>query len=355
MVDLYSVKQRLMHSKTGLALPASFLFFCLLIAACTPGSDELDSARFSGQTMGTSYHITLVADSGDSLDTSLDGLQQAVDDELVKINQMMSTYIPDSELMRFNRVPVDQWQGLSEPLLEVFAISQEISEKSRGAFDITVGPLVNLWGFGPDMRPHTVPDGDALLAAHSQVGYEYLQVDATQARRLRDISVDLSSVAKGYGVDWIAAFLADRGYQNYMVEIGGEVRVAGVSPRNGDWRIAVEQPSLLHEGSRLALELKNQAVATSGDYRNYFEAEGVRFSHTIDPATGKPITHNLVSVTVIADTAAKADAWATALNVMGPEKGLALANAEQLAVYMVVKTDSGFADIRSVSFSHLAP
>ncbi|MCP8898798.1 FAD:protein FMN transferase [Gilvimarinus xylanilyticus] len=305
--------------------------------------------------MGTSYHITLVADEGEHFEFDRDELQKTIDDELETINQLMSTYIDDSELMRFNDAPIDQWMELSEPLMEVLAISEDISERSSGAFDVTVGPLVNLWGFGPQMRPEEVPSDDELAQALALTGHDKLQLDVTRARRTAPIFVDLSAVAKGYGVDWLAEILQKRGFDHFMVEIGGEVRVAGVSPRGTPWRIAVEQPTSLGGSARLAVALQNKAIATSGDYRNYFEVDGVRYSHTIDSKTGRPITHNLASVTVIADTAAQADAWATALNVLGPEKALELANAEQLAVYMIVKDGDGFSDQHSVTFSQYAP
>ncbi|MFC3155312.1 FAD:protein FMN transferase [Gilvimarinus japonicus] len=347
MPDIMIIKKRLT------LLSASFLFLCLLISGCTPSGTERPSVKFSGQTMGTHYHITVVGPASGEFEVNVDALQSAVDEQLVQINQMMSTYIDDSELMQFNREPVNEWVELSEPVMEVLSISEDISQRSYGAFDITVGPLVNLWGFGPQMQPDRVPDPDELAAALARTGHEYLQLDVNRARRTANISVDLSAVAKGYGVDWIANFLTDRGFDNFMVEIGGEVRVVGDSPRSTPWRIAIEQPSVLAGGARLALNVDNHAVATSGDYRNYFEVDGVRYSHTINPKTGRPIKHNLASVTVVAETAARADAWATALNVLGPEKGMELANAEQLAVYMIVKDGDGFVDTQSVTFSQL--
>ncbi|HEY7885408.1 MAG TPA: FAD:protein FMN transferase [Cellvibrionaceae bacterium] len=351
MVRLLMSPEFGVHHKARQAVSASLLFFSLLISACSSHEETLPSHKISGQTMGTVYHVTVVANKDEPFEVDVTALQQAIDAELVKINQMMSTYIADSELMQFNRGEVGEWQALSQPLLEVFAISREVSEKSDGAFDITVAPLVNLWGFGPEMQPQRVPSEVQLLQAQKLVGYGYLDVDAQNARRMRNIQVDLSAVAKGYGADWVAAFLYDRGFSNYMVEIGGDARVNGVSSRGDAWRIAIERPSLLQEGVFMTVALNDQAVATSGDYRNYFEVDGIRFSHTIDPATGRPIKHNLVSVTVITDTAAKADAWATALNVLGPERGMSVANDEGLAVYMIVKTDDGFKSLQSNTFA----
>ncbi|WP_020210380.1 FAD:protein FMN transferase [Gilvimarinus chinensis] len=355
VVNQAMIFAQIAKTKTRLVLLASFLFIGGLLTGCGQADSPRESVKLSGPTMGTSYHITLVAEAGESFGFEQAELQKTIDDELEIINQVMSTYIDDSELMQFNRAPVNEWMHLSEPLMEVLNIGEDVSQRSEGAFDVTVGPLVNLWGFGPEMRPEVVPTDDQLAEALALTGHDKLQLDVTRARRTAPIFVDLSALGKGYGVDWIAKVLQGRGFNNFMVEIGGEVRVAGVSPRGTPWRIAVEQPSALGGSARLAIELDNKSVATSGDYRNYFEVDGVRYSHTIDPATGRPITHNLASVTVIADTAAHADAWATALNVLGPEKGLALANAEQLAVYMIVKENGGFTDLRSVTFSQYAP
>lgn len=336
--------------KTRLVLLASFLFWGLCLAGCEQ-PPEYELAKFSGRTMGTTYHITVVSDADVSLGIDTEALQREVDQQLELINQLMSTYIPDSELMVFNHSEVGQWSELSEPLLEVLKISRDISEASAGAFDITVGPLVNLWGFGPEMRPEKVPTDAELAAARALTGYHKLEIQGGKARRTAPVFIDLSAVAKGYGVDWIARLLTEQGIANYMVEIGGEVRVKGHSPRGGNWRIAVEQPSMLAGSAAKALSLSDHAIATSGDYRNYFEVDGVRYSHTIDPATGRPITHKLVSVTVVADTAARADAWATALNVLGPEKGMQVAEKEQLAVYMIIKNDTGFTESQSSLFS----
>ncbi len=335
--------------KTGPALLASFLFLNILLSGCE-SEDGREFHRFSGATMGTTYNVTLVAEENQPLELDVEAIQSELDAELVLINQQMSTYIDDSELMQFNRSAVDQWQRLSAPLAEVLAISQSISERSRGAFDITVGPLVDLWGFGPAAEPERVPSERDIEAVRSSIGYQHLSLEGQRARRNSDIRLDLSAVAKGYGVDHIARWLETRGYRHYLVEIGGEVRLSGKSPRGDAWRIGVEQPTLIQGEGRRALALTDIAMATSGDYRNYYERDGVRYSHTIDPRTGRPIRHRLASVTVLAPTAAEADAWATALNVLGPEEGMAMAEREKLPVYMVVKTEEGFDDDYSSAF-----
>lgn len=327
----------------------SFLFFgALFLTGC--GQAEREVLRFAGETMGTTYHITLVADEDKSLAVDADALQAAVDVELQKINQHMSTYIPDSELMLFNAADAGEWIELSQPLEEVLLLSQQISERSGGAFDITVGPLVNLWGFGPDKHADDVPDAEALAAVKARMGYNKLEVGDGRARKSGDIWLDLSAIAKGYGVDWVAEYLERQGINHYMVEIGGEIRVKGDNPKGQAWRIAIEQPSMMQQSVHKAIALTNAGMATSGDYRNYFERDGKRYSHTINPQTGYPIDHRLVSVTVIAATAAEADGWATAINVLGPEKGMDVANQEKLAVYMIVKEEEGFSDRYSTAF-----
>src|SRR5690606_14838 len=205
VVNLPMLKNVKLQRKARQAVSASLLFLCLLITACSSNEELLASHKMSGNTMGTFYNITVVANANEPFDVDIVALQQLIDAELVKINQMMSTYIADSELMQFNRAEVGQWQPVSEPLLEVFAISREVSEKSGGAFDITVAPLVGLWGFGPEMQPQRIPSDEQLLEARENVGYQYLQTDTGQARRMRNLQLDLSAVAKGYGVDWVSA------------------------------------------------------------------------------------------------------------------------------------------------------
>lgn len=329
---------------------ASFLFAGLLLAACSDSAPERDTQVLRGETMGTSYQVTLVAEPGRDWPLSREEVQAQLDSRLRQINQWMSTYIDDSALMRFNRAPQDDWQILPEPLIEVLQVSQSVSERSDGAFDITVAPLVNLWGFGPQAQPEQLPDEEALASAMAMVGFRYLEIDGNQARRLRDIKLDLSAVAKGYGVDYLSRWLEQQGYRNYLVEIGGEVRLSGSSPRGDAWRIGVEQPALLQREGRKTLELSDIAMATSGDYRNYYERDGIRYSHTIDPRTGRPIEHGLASVTVLADTAAEADAWATAINVLGPDEGMAVAKREKLPVYMIVREGESYTDRHSDAF-----
>jgi thiamine biosynthesis lipoprotein len=348
VVNISYLTSYLQHPKTRPAMLASFFFLCVLLAGCSEQA-ERDTVKLHGQTMGTTYNVTLVVDNLHSVDQA--ELQTEIDTELQLINQHMSTYIADSEIMLLNAAAVNEWHYISEPMRQVLEISQTISRKSDGAFDITVGPLVDLWGFGPGAVQPSKPSDEALTSAKALVGFDALEVTGHQLQKTKAIRLDLSAVAKGYGVDWLAELLDKRGFEHYMVEIGGELRLKGFNARNQSWRIAIEQPDDWRGSIHTAIALTGVGMATSGDYRNYFEQDGRRFSHTIDPVTGYPIEHNLASVTVIASTSAEADAWATAMNVLGPEKGLAIANSENLAVYMIIKEGEGFTDRYSNSFT----
>ena len=299
--------------------------------------------------MGTYYTITLVAETGQSFEFTDSAMHAAIDAELAQINQIMSTYIPDSELMQFNAADVGVWQPLSAPLYDIFQLSQRISELTAGAFDVTVGPLVNLWGFGPDAEGE-LPTAEAIAARRQRVGYQYLELEGQQARKQSDIFVDLSGVAKGYGVDWLGQFFEKQGVDHYLVSIGGDLLARGFNPNGEPWRIAIETPSAEQHGIQQIVPISNVALVTSGDYRNYREDQGQRRSHIIDPATGYPVNHHLASVTVIADTATEADALATAMMVMGAEAALALAEQENRAVFLIERQAQEFNETYSSAF-----
>ena len=330
---------------------ASLLFLFVFIAGC--GDSGKEHFTLAGSTMGTTYHITVL--EREVIKSNQQELQQAIDQQLLLINQQMSTYQDDSELSKFNRALVGEWVNVSANLFDILVMSMELSWLTGGAFDITVGPLVNLWGFGPDGldMPSTVPDAGNIKALLEQSGFQAIELalDDNSIRKTKPVILDLSAIAKGYGVDKVAELLLYAGYTDFMVEIGGELRLAGNSPRGTPWRIAIEQPDANAFGqSNKAVQVSGVSIATSGDYRNYFEQDGKRYSHTIDPTTGYPTDHSLASITVIADSSAYADGLATALNVLGPEKALQLAEQQGLAIYMLVKTEQGFAAQYSEAF-----
>lgn len=291
-------------------------------------------AKFEGQTMGAGYHATLV---GVKTEEAFSLARRAVAKALEDIDERMSTYREDSELSRFNRHPGTDPFPVSAETAEVFRIALAVSEQSDGAFDITVGPLVNAWGFGPD--PEGPPPDDAAIAVlRERVGWRLVSVDAENrlTKTRPDVYCDLSAVAKGYAVDKAAEALERRGVEHYMVEVGGEVRARGSNPKGGSWRIGVERPQYGGRSVQEVVLLGSGALATSGDYRNFRMVDGKRFSHTIDPKTGKPIEHSLASASVLHPSCAWADAYATALMVLGPEAGRAFAEKQGLAVSLLV-------------------
>jgi len=282
--------------------------------------------------MGTTYAVEAVCPG------SLP--RERVDGELARINRLMSTYDPDSELSRFNRSAVGADFGAAPETVEVVAAALAVAERSGGALDPTVAPLVALWGFGAD--PASEPPRDSDIAeAMASVGHRKLvyRRDPPSLRKLAPVTVDLSAIAKGYAVDRLAAVLADARCDAYLIELGGEIRAFGRAPGGGPWRIGVDVPS--GTGFAATISLENGGLATSGDYRQFRQHDGVRLSHIIDPRTGYPVDHGVASVTVVADTAMMADAHATALLVMG-EEGLAFAEANGLAALFIVRTADGF-------------
>ncbi len=344
------------ESRSTLVYPSlSFLFkyssglllsLVLTLSACSPKPQTL---VFQGPTMGTRYNVKVVTKAQDVDQAQL---QQRIDATLVDFNFIMSTYIKDSELSRLNKAPEGGWLSVGPSLYYLLDMSKQMSELTDGAFDVTVGPLVNLWGFGPDKTGGTLPSEEKLAEVKQRVGHHLFALDLEKSsiRRDADIYIDLSAIAKGYACDVLAGLLTEQGFSDFMVEIGGEIALKGRNAQGDLWTIGVEKPTLGHEGAVQAITVSNAGLATSGDYRNYKEVAGQRYSHTIDPASGRPITHTLASVTVIAPTAAEADALATAINVMGPEKGMAFAEKHGLAVYMLVHEAESFASRYSIAF-----
>jgi len=323
------------------------------LVACGPGRRELQVIQ--GRTMGTTFVVKVVPEGARPL--PMDSLEAEINRVLREVNRQMSTYLPDSEISRFNRSRSTEWFPISSDFARVLRVALEISEASEGAFDVTVAPLVNLWGFGPEARPQRVPTEEALRQRQAWVGYRKLAVrlqpPAVKKAHPR-MAIDLSAIAKGFGVDRVGELLEQWGLRNYMVEIGGEVRVRGRNPDGGPWRIGIRSPDA-EAGLQKVVELSDAALATSGDYFNYFEENGVRYSHTLDPRTGRPITHKLASVTVIHPSCTYADALATAIDVLGPDAGYAFAQSRRLPVYMIVRQGGGFVEKATPEFWRFSP
>lgn len=330
------------HIKSWLLVIAATVF----ITACSKAPEQI---HISGRTMGTTYNIKYLTVEGVP---AAEALQRSIDGRLDQVNEQMSTYRKNSELSRFN-----QYQG-SEPFTvsaQTALVTREavrLNKLTLGALDVTVGPLVNLWGFGPEARPDIVPSDEELAARRAIVGIEHLTVtDNSLSKAIPELYVDLSTIAKGWGVDVIADYLESQGITDYMVEVGGEIRMRGKNGKGVNWRIAIEKPDVNQRAIQEIIEPGDMAVATSGDYRNYFERDGIRYSHIIDPKTGKPINHKVVSVTALDPSCMTADGLATGLMVLGEETGIAVANQHGIPVFMVVKTDDGFKEVYSEAFA----
>ncbi|MCY3681176.1 MAG: FAD:protein FMN transferase [Gemmatimonadetes bacterium] len=321
--------------------------FPILLIGC---QDHLTT--ISGPTMGTTFQAKIVQ-KDQTLDA--DVLDREINVRLEEVNRQMSTYQDNSEITQFNRSPSTDWFAVSSDFAYVLHIAREISTWSDGAFDVTIGPLVNLWGFGPNAIPERVPSPDSINATKTLVGYEKIHIDlsAPAIKKERpEIYCDLSAIAKGFGVDRIASYLDSLGINHYFIEIGGELRTKGHNHLGQLWRIGIASPAGQGELQK-ALALNNMSMATSGDYHNYFERDSIRYSHTIAPRTGRPITHALASVTVLHKSCAYADGLATAINVMGPEKGFAFAEKRNLAVFMIVRQGDGFVEKMTSNFEAL--
>ncbi|MFQ3192578.1 MAG: thiamine biosynthesis lipoprotein [Paraglaciecola sp.] len=319
----------------------------ILIACSVPKEQE---TYITGPTMGTTYNVKFVPVDG----VDKQKLKQQIEQTLIEINQLMSTYIPDSEISRFN-----QWRSvepfpLSLQTLKVLNEAKRLGDMSDGLLDVTVGPLVNLWGFGPQSRPVKVPTDELINIAKQQIGLDKLIIGETWASKTQTaLYVDLSTIAKGYAVDQLAELLAASNITHYLVEIGGEMRLAGIKASGIPWKIAIEKPETEQRSIQKIISIGTNAVATSGDYRNYYETDGVRYSHLINPNTGYPIHHNLVSVTVIHPSSMTADGLATALNVMGKEKALELADTYNIAVLLITKEKGVYNEYTSAKFDQL--
>lgn len=331
---------------------------CLVLGAvlsgCAPTNVQpLAPIPFAGQTMGTTYTVKVASlPEGVSRSQLHERIQQTLD----HVNRLMSTYREDSDISRFNRHHTDQWFGVSPETATVVAEALRVSRASGGAFDPTVGPLVELWSFGPARRPRQVPGAAAVASAMQGVGYTHLEVRISPPALRKhnvDARLDLSAIAKGFAVDRVASILAQSGVDRYMIEVGGEMRVHGVKPSGQVWRIGIEAPKEDRRAVWKAFGLRDMGLATSGDYRNYFKSEGKRYSHTLDPRTGRPVDHDLASVSVIDPSCMQADAMATALMVLGPREGYAFAVERHLAVVFVVREQGGFSERTTPAFEEL--
>ncbi|MEM9172533.1 MAG: FAD:protein FMN transferase [Pseudomonadota bacterium] len=317
-----------------------FLAITLLFVALTACGQKANNFTLTGAAMGTTYKVTVVrAPKTVDAHTTVAAIREV----LAITNSHFSNWDSMSEISRFNDQQVTDPFAMSPPLQRLMATAQAVHIASEGRFDLTVGPLVELWGFGASGGPPSRPQQSQILDALQRVGQRRvleIEDNGQMMRKTRpDAVVYLSSIAKGAGVDAVCARLRELGIEHYLVEIGGDLRVSGNGPSGAGWRIGIETPSVTTRAVDTAIRLTNSAMATSGDYRNYFDADGVRFSHVLDPTTGHPVAHRTTSVTVVADTAALADAWATALLVLGRDAGEAVAARYGIAAMFIERGD----------------
>ncbi|MGX5915662.1 FAD:protein FMN transferase [Aliidiomarina sp. Khilg15.8] len=320
----------------------------LLVAACGRG-EEAGPHTLSGDIFGTFFEVSIGTEHAD---IDRDRIEKGVLARLNEVDRQMSTYRDDSVLNQLNKAPLHEPVVVDDALFEVLQRSEQIAEHTQGTFDHAIGSLVNLWGFGPDGQIEQRPDEDELQRLLAEVGYHFVILNEQEqsVMRTRDVFVDLSAIAKGYAVDKVSEYLHQEGLHNHLVNIGGDLVAQGQRGNDQRWRIGIEAPLDGAQMVRHILPLEDIAMVSSGDYRNYFEHEGRRYSHLIDPTTGEPIAHRLAAVTVMADNAADADAYATALMVMGEERGLAFANEQEIAALFIYRADEGFESVLSERF-----
>lgn len=309
-----------------------------------PAGAEL--LQLDGMTMGTTWQVQVPRQAREDPEALHSAIQARLD---TLDHEVFSTWDNDSELSRFNQAQAPVAQPISAEMAEVTVMARQVHEASEGAFDPTIGPLVNLWGFGPEFTGDDIPPAEELEAARDRLGFDAIELDTSDAnapilRRRVERQLDYSAIAKGYAVDEIATLLENSAVSDFLVEIGGELMASGQRPDGREWRIGIETPrsgrrelfrAIGNAGERLA-------IAASGDYRNHFELDGRRYSHEIDPLSGWPVSHSLVSVTVLHESAAMADAYATAFIVMGPEQSRALATGLALPVYLIIRSDTTY-------------
>lgn len=340
------------YLKSSLALGGSLLMPAgvLALAGCSGTSRAPELAGFDGQIMGTGYSVRLGVPVSE-------GLAVQVHEALKDVDAHMSTWRTDSELSTFNDSTDTDWQSMSADTIQVMAQAMDTSAASEGAFDVTIGPLVDLWGFGAGATSAGhIPLGRDISSSLANVGFESIEVDVrvNAARKLNGSArLDLSGIAKGHAVDRVAAVLDSLGLKSYLVEVGGELKARGVKPDGSLWKVAIERPAAGARDVYRAINLDNQAIATSGDYRNFFDNGGQRYSHSIDPRTGQPVSHELASVSVVADSTMAADALSTALMIMGPDDAMAFAQKEQVAAYMILKSGTSLKAVYSDAFAPL--
>ena len=323
-----------------------------MLAGVLSGCDNGDSLEsFGGPTMGSTYSIKYVRHAGLP---AANAVQAQVEKILAEVDQQLSTYRSDSDIERFNDLPANRCQKMPAPVLKLIRFGEQLSEQSEGAYDLTVEPLLNLWGFGPQAREEKVPTAQALADVRQRVGYQHLRIDRDQLCKDAAVEVDFNSIAAGYAVDTIAARLEAMGIHDYLAEATGELKASGKKLDGSPWKIALEEPRDDKQVAQKIIAVDGYGLSTSGDYRNYFQQGGRRYSHTFDARTGAPVSHTLASVTVINPSALMADGLSTLLLILGPERGWDYAEKHDIGAFFVIRADTGFVTRSNQAFERLS-
>jgi thiamine biosynthesis lipoprotein len=343
------------------SLALALTVFLALSPVSNTAQEPLAAARhtteFRGLTMGGTFSVKVVTARDELESTGFGDVDRALRATLDRINGLMSTWDPDSELSRFNRSASLAPFAVSRETFDVFKWSMDVGALTGGALDVTIGPLVDAWGFGPAGPRQEPPANGEIARLREAMGPDRIELDPAglTVRKTRpDVRCDLSSVVPGYAADRLWVELADRGFTDFLIDVGGEVRTRGRNESGAAWQVAIERPDLRGEAIQRLVPISNLAITTAGDYRKYREVEGRRVAHILDPRTGRPLTHRLASVTVIDTLAVRADAFDTALMVLGSDEGLALATKLNLAALFVERTDGGFSERTTPRFEEIA-
>lgn len=336
-------------------LRMALLSVVILLTGCDNTSEPVAPKAavtvLDGKTMGTFWRVSVIGIDKAQADELQKKVQRLLDGD----DMLLSTWKNDSALMRFNHSQSLTPWPVSEAMADIVTESLRVGQKTHGAMDITVGPLVNIWGFGPEKQPVKTPTQAQIDAAKARTGLQYLSVINRAGQQflqksLPDLYVDLSTVGEGYAADHLAQLMTQEGISRYLVSVGGALVSRGMNADGQPWRVAIQKPTDRENAVQAIVDINGYGISTSGSYRNYYELDGQRISHVIDPQTGRPITHKLVSVTVIAPTALEADAWDTGLMVLGPQKAQQVVREQGLAVYMILKEGEGFTTWMSPQF-----
>ena len=325
------------------------LLMILVLFGCQQSSPETE---LSGEAQGTTYHIKLVMTD---VATPIDEIKRLVTDTLAEIDAQMSNYREDSEISRINQQELDTWLPVSKEIVGLLAIAKTVYERSNGCYDLTVKPLFDLWGFS--RHQNRVPSDQEIANVLPHIGMSLLEIDTVNQKiRKKDpkIKIDLSSIAQGYSVGVLAKRIEALGVHNYLVEIGGEMMVKGRKASGNDWHVGLETPNPLSRELGKVIDITEQrgtAVMTAGTYRNFFEDKGQSYSHIINPKTGRPVTHHLLSVTVMHDDPAWADAWDTALLCVGEQEAMRITEAENLKVLLIYEQEKKLVEYPSKAFT----